>query len=759
MELKAQGIDKLYPPQEDAIKAGALAGRNLVLATPTASGKTLIAVLCGMQHILEKNGKVLYLTPLRALASEKYEDFLRFTGIEKRNGNKISVAISTGDYDSSSPWLARYDVIVTTNEKCDSLLRHRAPWLTQISLLVLDEIHLIGSDRGPTVEVVVSRIRQVNPSVQILALSATVRNAGEVADWLEGEAVLTDWRPVELREGVCQKETIIYRDGRSCNLKTIDKEVPLNLALNTIESDGQALVFVESRRRTMSMARELGEVLEKRLSRRQLQQLRGLADQVLYHGERTSISIALSDCMSKGTAFHHAGLGSDHRRIIESSFREGLLKSIVATPTLASGVNLPARLVVIANYRRFIPGYGMYPIPVMEYKQMSGRAGRPQYDEFGEAVLVADSSEEQDYLMETYVLSKPERLYSRLASEAALRTHVLAAISSEYAHSEEGLLQFFARTFYAYHYDTSNLRDTVGSMLRFFLKERMIVSEDRYIRATEFGRRVSQLYVDPLTAIVLRDGLDRMPDIRTDFTLLHLICHCPDTSPMLRPRRDELQSTAAFLDQHREELTCRVPDEWEDPEEYEQFLGEVKTALVLQSWIEEWSENDILEKYSAQPGDRYSLVQNADWLLYASEEIVSVFKIKGLRGPLSVLRERVRHGVKKELVPLVGLRGIGRIRGRVLYNSGLRTLSDLKKAPIQKLAAIPLIGPSMAKRIKEQVGGTIDEADWKEVGEMERSQTALTEFVEEEPAEEPSDEDHRKPKDNDSLVDGEACLS
>ncbi|MEM2387156.1 MAG: DEAD/DEAH box helicase, partial [Candidatus Bathyarchaeia archaeon] len=126
--LIKSGIVELYPPQEEAIKAGALEGRNLVLASPTASGKTLVAELCALKHVLEKDGKVLYLTPLRALANEKYEEFEKYSAITKSDGKRVSVGISTGDYDSSDPWLEHYDIIVATNEKVDSLLRHKAKW-------------------------------------------------------------------------------------------------------------------------------------------------------------------------------------------------------------------------------------------------------------------------------------------------------------------------------------------------------------------------------------------------------------------------------------------------------------------------------------------------------------------------------------------------------------------------------------------------------------------------------------------------------
>jgi len=201
--LVSSGIAELYPPQQEAVLAGALDGKNLVLASPTASGKTLVAELCALKHVLERDGKVLYLSPLRALANEKCEDFKKYTSIKKGNGRRVSVGISTGDYDSSDPWMGKYDIIVTTNEKADSLLRHRARWVTDVSLVVADEVHLLNEpERGPTLEVVLARLMQVNPDIQLVVLSATIKNVEEVAEWLKAISVTTEWRPVTLREGV-----------------------------------------------------------------------------------------------------------------------------------------------------------------------------------------------------------------------------------------------------------------------------------------------------------------------------------------------------------------------------------------------------------------------------------------------------------------------------------------------------------------------------------------------------------------------------
>ena len=212
--LAKAGYGTLYPPQENTIKAGALDGRNIVLASPTASGKTLIAELVILKSILEKGGKALYLTPLRALASEKYEDFQKYTSIEKAPGRRIRVGLTSGDYDSSDIYLANYDIIISTNEKADSLLRHRSPWISDVSVVVADEIHLITeADRGPTLEVVLTKLLKLNPRIQVIALSATIKNASEMGEWLNAIPITTEWRPVPLREGVYNNGEIQFKDG------------------------------------------------------------------------------------------------------------------------------------------------------------------------------------------------------------------------------------------------------------------------------------------------------------------------------------------------------------------------------------------------------------------------------------------------------------------------------------------------------------------------------------------------------------------
>lgn len=724
------GIVELYPPQEEAIRAGALEGKNLVLASPTASGKTLIAEFCALKHVLEKNGKTVYLTPLRALANEKFDEFRKYAAITKKDGRRVRIGISTGDFDSTDPWLERYDIIITTNEKADSLLRHRAKWMDEISLVVADEVHLLNeAERGPTLEVVLARLMQVNSDVQILALSATINNVDEIAGWLKAQYVTTEWRPVPLKEGVLLHEEIQYKDGDARKIEKRARDPVTNLALNTIKTGGQALIFASTRKNAVTLAKKMASEVGGVVSKPAKRSLEHEAERIMSTGERTRLGESLAELVKCGTAFHHAGLAGGHRRIIEDSFREGKIKVLTATPTLAFGVNLPARTVIVQDYRRYEAGYGYYPISVLEYKQMAGRAGRPKYDKTGEAILVAKTNDEADYLVESYILARPERIWSRLAVERIMRSHVLATIAADFAHTENGIYEFFGKTFYAYQYDVDAIKSIVARILKYLYDEEMIEVFAESINATKFGKRVSELYIDPVSAVIIRDALNRKPAYLTDVSLLHMISHTPDMGPVLRPYASEMDQMALFMEEHREEFLIAPPDEWEDRISYEEFLGEVKTAMTLKAWIEETSEDWLMEKFMVQPGDLYRTLESAKWLLHATHELALLFGNKQVLPQTLETQQRVEKGVKKELLPLVKLEGVGRVRGRILFNSGYKTIDDIKHVPIEDIQNLPLIGPKLAKKIKEQVGGFVKKETWEKLErEDEWKQKALTEY-------------------------------
>ncbi len=717
-----EGITHLYPPQAQSIEAGVLQGQSAVLAFPTAAGKTLVAELAMLKHVLENQGKALYLVPLKALASEKYDEFKKFQKLG------IRVGISTGDFDQSDSWLGEFDIIIATNEKADSLLRHQVDWIKKITIIIADEVHLLNeSGRGPTLEIALTRLRQVRPDAQFLALSATIKNADEIAKWLGAKTVSSTWRPVPLKEGVYFQGRILFSDDSVAVLPSKYDSPILDLAIDVVRGGGQSLVFTNTRRVSSSLAGEISEHLKVILPLPLKNELTEISKRILHAGEVTHLSQRLAEVVRCGVAFHHAGLYHEHRRIIENAFRENKIKIVCSTPTLAAGVNLPARRVVLQDYRRFEVGMGLYPIDVLDYKQMAGRAGRPEYDTTGEAILIARHQDEVQDLIETYPKGQPERIWSKLASEGALRTHILAAIATRYAKTSDELEKFLESTFYGQQYGIHTLRPAILNVMDFLVTEDLIRRKGEKLFPTPFGLRTSELYIDPLGAITIRKTLIHAKEAKP-LGYLQLVASLPDL-PRLYLRRGEAEKFEKVREEVAEELLMPPPNAETDEVAYEMYLSYLKSALLLKEWAEETPEDELLKRYDVGSGDIFSVTDSAEWLLHATIELASLLDLERHVKPLNALRTRVRYGIRAELLPLVQLRNIGRVRARSLYTHGYRDASSLSRAKPMDLTAITGIGSEVARSILEQVGNLPSE-ELQEPAKPPEKQQKLKDFME-----------------------------
>ena len=703
-ELKARlrsfGISALYPPQAEALERGLLDRRNLMVATPTASGKTLIAMMAAYQH-LRNGGKCIYLTPLRALASEKLEEFRRF--FTELGG--FTVAASTGDYDSSDPWLANYDVIIATNEKADSLIRHGAPWINDLTLVVADEIHLLGEpDRGPTLEMTLTRLMDALPQAQFLALSATARNADEISEWLDSELIEMEWRPVPLREGVFYGGEVEFVDDGIMEVEQLDYDPAIAIALKTVIEGGQAIIFAMTRKRAESYAEKAADALARRLDTLTEEDVRALGEAVhelAEQIEKSSFTERLARIISRGASFHHAGLGYQHRRVVEKLFRERKLKIIAATPTLAAGVNLPARTVIIPELWRYEIAQGMRQISVTEYKQFCGRAGRPGFDETGYAITIARREDDKRLIFEKYLLGKPERIWSRLGSEKHLRTHVLALVASNAVGSIDELKRFFSKTLFSFQYGSYGAYERIIQALNFLTRAGFIADSGETLVATRLGKRVSELYIDPLTAVKIIELTDHEPDKMNDITLLQVICSTPDI-PQLSAVKVSEALLETFIEGNKDYL-IDIPDPLDEPESYEEFMETMKLVYIMKAWIDEMSESEMYERFGVEPGDLAVLRERCSWISYAASQLTRILERTSYHRAFEVLTGRLEHGVRQELLLLTKLHGIGRVRARNLYDHGFKTLDDLRRASREELARIPTIGPKLADQIKSQL--------------------------------------------------------
>lgn len=670
--LEALGIKVLMPAQVKAIKSGLLrSDKNIVVVAPTGSGKTLVGYMAMIRSIFEGDIGV-YLVPLKSMASEKLEDLNIIC-----DSVGCRACITTGDYDKPSEWLSQCDLIVATYERYDSLLRLKPSWIDRVGVVVIDELHTVGdAERGHVVELV--GVRSLDEGYRVIGLGAAVGNPEELADWLNAELVLDEWRPVRLVEGYYDRgsKTIVFGDGRT---EAVSGELEGHVLRGAYAQNYQVLIFRQSRQQSENLARALAsysvekcpEVLEE-FSRREPPKV-----------ELESLGYVLSKCI----AYHHAGLSSTTRRFIEESFRNRRIRAVVATPTLAAGVNLPARRVLI-SVKRYEDGY-MKGVSVAEYKQMAGRAGRPGLDPYGEVIIV-DAKSKGEALK--YVRGSPEPAISVLISERALRVHTLSLLSSKVAKTVEQLLDLLKLTL-AFRQTGSTLLDRVHRTLEDLEEWGMIYWEDDRPAPTKLGRAVSVLYIDPLTAKIVIENLSNVKRAY-DIYYLTLIAMTPDFSKVRlgNVRSRELYSSMEVL---IESGNMPLPP-WASEHD---LLKALKAGMILRDWIEEVSEDAIAERYGIGVGDIAVLTDLAQWLLYASGTVCDTIGLDDHASRLMTLSRRVESGVRADALELVQVRWIGRVRSRKLIVAGVKTVEELANSSPARIAELLDIGLSRAEEI------------------------------------------------------------
>lgn len=712
---ESRGYKELYPPQAEAVERGLLDGKSMLLAMPTASGKTLLAELAMLKAALQGR-RSLYIVPLRALAAEKYESFKKFRDLS------VSTGISTGDFDKRDERLGKNQIIIATSEKADSLMRNAASWVRDLAVLVIDEIHLLNDPgRGPTLEMTITKLRHCNPDLQVIGLSATIANAREIASWLGADMVSSDWRPISLKEGVICKGKMVFLDGEAALGK--DKDEAAALVKDTLSQKGQILIFENSRKNAESAASRLSGIIAAD------EDTQDLSASILTTGE-SDTAVRLASCVSRGVAFHHAGLLPEQRRLVEQGFRDSKIKIIASTPTLAAGLNLPARRVLIKSCKRYEYGRGMTPIPVIEYRQMAGRAGRPGLDPYGESFLIAKNDAEMKELFEHYINGSPEEIWSKLASESALRTHLLSTFAAGFARNETELKAFMATTFYAQQQDPWSLDVALEKVIDFLRDNAMIeTSGENDLLATRLGSLVSKLYIDPLSAVIMLECLAKkraqertsmatrtgafagnagreMPGqfisaleiereraakkVPSELGLIHLITMTPDMDLLY------IQSADAWL----EEFIDQNQSDLYDEDNYDYLLREAKTAAMLMDWIGEVHEAEIARRYHIGPGDIRRIAETAEWLMHSLAEMSKHLDL-GITFKTEQLSERIHYGAGQDLLALLNLKGIGRVRARKLYSSGITSIAKLKAA--EKAEVARLLGPRIAEKVLSQL--------------------------------------------------------
>ncbi|WP_409199678.1 DEAD/DEAH box helicase [Methanobrevibacter sp. DSM 116169] len=669
-------IKNFNPAQKKVLESGYLEDNsNYIIAIPTASGKTVLGVMAALKTILN-GGKAIYAAPLLSIQNEKVKEFKKFENYD----------ISVGRHPSSS------DLSIMVFESFDLLTRFSWNTLREIDTLIIDEFHMLGEySRGPTLECAITRAKRINPNLKIVALSATLKNMEEIQNWLESTVVEHDYRPVPLIKEVLDSEMFNTKNKNDVVVKVLEK---------AIEDNAQSLSFVSTRRFTESLASYVSKKIAKKITKEQKIKFRQVADKILEVPEKkgskpTSTCLKLAESAENGAVFHHAGLFNEQKEIIEEEFREGNILMISATPSLMYGVNLPSKYVVIRDYTRWT-SQGPQSIPVFDYEQMSGRAGRPQYDDMGFSYLVAKTNLEALDLEERYIHGEIEPTNSKLIdNKDAVYKQIIAQIASSLSKNMEELKEFFESTFYGFQMNSNpsmsffaseSLQYEIESALEFLLQNGIIRASPEGLKTTDFGNLIAKSNYSVETAVKIKNYINDVDEINYN-ELIYELAKTPDLPQISFKGRKSKDPVSEKL---AESGLFAV-----------NIGNNEATTVSLIEWINERSEFEIETKYHVYSATTRRCAYEASLLVKFAKSTSEVLGKYAYLKELDYLSARLYYGVKEDIIPLVlGVKRLGRKRARTL----VKTLGDdLRPYSEKELQKIDGVGPTLAKKIKKFV--------------------------------------------------------
>ncbi len=677
--------------QSAALPAIVQGDENVVVSAPTASGKTALAeaAIC---RTLEAGGTALFVAPLRALTNEKESEWDRFEELG------YSVYVVTGERELTPSRAERADILVMTPEKADSATRkHDSPryaFITDVDCCVIDEVHLLDSDRrGAVLEVTISRFRRLCDP-RIVALSATMQNVADVADWLDAPADCTfkfgeEYRPVPLSATV---ETYAHGDNAFAD-KYRRLYRALDLAQPHIVDGGQALVFVASRQDTVRAAEKARDELTERdvdISSRGDYEYHTAAEEL---GNDT-----LRQSVVDGVGFHHAGLSKGDKDRVEEWFKAGKIQLLFSTSTLAWGVNLPARCVVIRDTKLHDPLEGEVDMSPLDVLQMLGRAGRPGYDDAGYAHVVCDGADADGYRR---LLADGKPIESRLAEE--LDSHLNAEIALGVVDDIEDVMSWLETTFYYAraqsvpdkYDDSASLRERVSTTLKRLVEGGFVDRSGLEIEPTALGRLASQFYLRLDTAEAFHALCERATDGETppldEKRVLRTVAGASEFDSV-SARRDERETFGAVLGGEGGDL---------DP-------GNRKVLAILRAGMSGTTPGEL-------KSDAWVIRRNGLRFLGALRAFCERFAAPRDANLVRQIEARVEHGISAEAVGLAAIGGVGAGRAQKLAREGLCDPADVRAAGVEGLVAAGL-SAGVAERVLEQARELPDVSiEWSDV--------------------------------------------
>ena len=633
-------------------------GFNLVVQMPTGTGKTYRAAKT-ILDTCQVGFSAIYIAPTRALANELYT---RWSDEYKT----LRVGIFTGDYGTDRDYpvpFAKANILIMTPERldiCTRQWRSHWRWLPKVDLVVVDEIHLLGDNsRGARLEGSIVRFRYINPFARIIGLSATLGNAQEIAEWLEGgvfqskvQGIPTEWKYAE------------FSKADQKPLKLLEVIQPI------VAIGARSLVFVQSKRRAEHLAAFLRSV-------------------------------------GVNAEHHHGGLGFKERAEVESRFRNRQSEVLIATGTLEVGLNLPVRQVVLYDVQQF-DGSDFKPLSVISAWQRAGRAGRLGFDEKGEVVVFRARWEKAQH----YERGEFESIDSQMVKRTQLAEQIIVSIASNYARNRAELTQLFARTLASVQKRLKGIDLITDTMCEAgFLKEEILGNETTLrLKATELGRLCTRLLIGPDTVLQIKRTL-QLQRAWTNLDLLLLACALPDSEQQIIVDYEELTQLGIGLAQRRSYLlkgdgqhileTLSITNK--------RLLSAIKGALILLAWTEMESEDEVAENMSCYSNDVTRIKESTLRMLTAIKAVVKASKgdeemlgidHSHLDKKITLLELMVRAGLNEEASTLTLVPGIGKAWATKMVAIGITDLELLAQSSSETLIEL---GNLSKKRAEEWI--------------------------------------------------------
>lgn len=618
---------------------------NILIATATASGKTVMSELFGSYEIRKNKKKMLFLCPLRSLAIEKYNDWTNSSS----HFSDLKIGIFTGDFKDYSDTikLNDFDVIIMTSEMLNHKIRNtkKLDWIENIGALVIDESHLLTVEgRGDHLEAAILNFSRINSSSRLVLLSATLPNVHEVATWIA--------------TSVNQKKTYILKsDYRPCPLKInlckYDDDSTVRPSINELidEVCKCALRYPKDKILIFVHAKKVGEMIVESLYRRNVK-----------------------------AEFHNANLDKNKRMEIEDNFKNKDARILVSTSTLAWGINCNARRVIVAGVTR-----GPEIVPSYDISQMIGRAGRPPADKEGDAYIFLPDSRSLEL---SKIILKPLPISSRIADVSNLETydvlafHILSEIMTGKIKTKNDILEWYARTlanFQNVNLNSSVLDNTINRLIKNGILS--ISTENNFFEISALGKVSCFFYYNPFDLANLAANFGKMfqKDSFDDIDICLSFSSIGSNLVGSLSKQDKIDMQK-FLEKVATKTTRQYPD------------NVLKIAYLYYKVLH--------GRYEARHTSLYKNLQNdLPRTIEVLKAVDSMSRKWNKKEFFNVLNKRAVYGVPAKLVNLVEINGIGKIRAEKLFNKGFKNKNDI----IQRLDEASKIAGINKDKLKQSI--------------------------------------------------------